>query len=117
MRILAAFPLALLPLASVAGAPAASDPEPAQAAGETLAAAAEPCERHLRPRFAVRSDRVRAERLIDLPPGNLDLAVMRSLDGCHEPVTIRENYGAVGGSRPARRPERPAMPRTRLLEK
>jgi len=115
MRILAAFPLALLPLASVAGAPAASGPE--RSAGETHGPAAEPCERHLRPRFAVRSDRVRAERLIDLPPGNLDLAVMRSLDGCHEPVTIRENYGAVGGPRPARRSERPAKPRTRLLDR
>jgi hypothetical protein len=42
--------------------------------------------------------------------------VMREVNGCPEPVTVREGYGAMGErSTPARRNERPALPRGRLL--
>jgi hypothetical protein len=51
-----------------------------------------------------------------IPAGNLDLAVMREVGGCPEPVTMRDGYGAMGArSSPATRDGRPARPRARLL--
>lgn len=33
-----------------------------------------------------------ARRLGDLPPGDLQLTVMREVDGCLEPVIVRHNF-------------------------
>jgi hypothetical protein len=125
MRVLAAFPLAFLAFAS-AGAPAApsaSVPQPAAPSasvprdGEIRLTAPDHC-RSDEPRIANAPGRVGAERLDRLPPGRLDLAVMRQVNGCPEPVTVAENYG-VAGTRPTlvKRAERPALPRTRLLDR
>jgi hypothetical protein len=99
MRWFAAIPLAILPLAAGAAAPDAPgrcDPIRNVRQADTPAGAT-------------------ARRLIDLPPGNLDLAVMRSVNNCPEPVTIREGYGALEGPRAAKQPRVPARPRARLL--
>lgn len=37
----------------------------------------------------------RFNRLGDLPPGDLMLAVVREVDGCQEPVIVRQGYGAI----------------------
>jgi hypothetical protein len=113
MRFLAVIPLALLAV-SAAGAPAAP-PASVPSSGEIRLAAPGHCQ-SAAPRVADAPATVGAQRLDQLPAGNLDLAVMRQVDGCPEPVTIREGYGATGArSRPATRAERPALPRARLL--
>jgi len=46
---------------------------------------------------------IRPRTLIELPPGNLELAVYRQIDGCQTPVIVRQNVGAVSGpARPRR---------------
>jgi len=42
---------------------------------------------------------VAPQRLDELPPGRLELTVMRMVDGCPQPAVIRENIGPA----PARR--------------
>ncbi len=37
--------------------------------------------------------RPNAKRLGDLPPGDLRLAVLREVDGCPEPVIVRQGFG------------------------
>lgn len=37
----------------------------------------------------------RLRRLDELPSGNLELAVMREVDGCIEPTIIAQGFGAV----------------------
>jgi hypothetical protein len=52
----------------------------------------------LAPRVAGEEDwvaRSRPRRLIDLPPGRLELAVQREVDGCVIPVVLREGIGAA----------------------
>ena len=39
----------------------------------------------------------RPRRLIELPPGRLELAVMRQVDGCPIPAVIREGIGRQSG--------------------
>lgn len=101
MRNLAVVPLALLAFASAASAPAA--PSSAARNGDIRLTSPGRC-RSDSPRVADSPGTVAAQRLDRLPAGNLDLAVMREVDGCPEPVTIREGYGAMGArSRPAKR--------------
>ena len=46
---------------------------------------------------------VRPRTLGELPPGSLELAVYRQIDGCQTPVIVRQNIGAVSGpARPRR---------------
>jgi hypothetical protein len=104
MRWFAAIPLALLPLATGAAAPVAPG-----------AATSDRCDPIRNVRRADTPASATAQRLIDLPPGNLDLAVMRSIDNCPEPVTIREGYGALEGPRAVKQPRVPVRPRARLL--
>ncbi len=48
-----------------------------------------------RPRLADQHDRPgQARRLGDLPPGQLELAVLRKVDGCAIPAIVREGLGA-----------------------
>jgi hypothetical protein len=44
-------------------------------------------------RMAERPNGVRAERLIELPPGRLELTVLREFDGCPIPAVLREGVG------------------------
>jgi hypothetical protein len=44
-------------------------------------------------RMAEQRQGVRAERLIDLPPGRLELTVQRMFDGCLIPAVLREGIG------------------------
>jgi hypothetical protein len=92
MRDLAIIPLAFLAFAS-AVAPAAA-PSSAARNGDIRLAYSEGC-RSDSPRVADAPGTVGARRLDQLPAGNLDLAVMREVGGCPEPVTIREGYGAM----------------------
>ena len=82
--------------AAAAQAPAAIFPprEPPTA----VADAAADCP-SLAPRYADGEDwiaRSRPRRLIELPPGRLELAVHREVDGCPIPAVLREG---IGGSR------------------
>lgn len=111
MRFLVALPLALLPLASAASA-ASAPPAAIPRGGEIVLTPPAHCDRNS---HVVRTDvpgTVEARRLDQLPPGRLDLAVMRQVDGCPQPVTVREGYGAFG-ERGAAKPV--TVPRVRLL--
>ena len=55
-------------------------------------------------RMAQQRQGVRAERLIDLPPGRLELTVQRMFDGCPIPAVLREGIG--GFEQPAANPGR-----------
>jgi len=51
-------------------------------------------------------NRLRPRRLDELPPGRLELAVLRAVAGCPIPAVLREGLGAAGGSesqQPSRR--------------
>ena len=87
MRVIAAVILALLPLA------AAATPAP-HAAG---AAAPAKCDRFGRMEQAsvLRQAGPRAQRLDQLPPGDLHLTVDRQIDGCHQPTIVRQNFGGA----------------------
>jgi hypothetical protein len=102
MRLLAAIPLALLILAGGAAAAVPRDGE----IRLTVPAHCDPIRNVLRTDAPGRAE---ARRLDRLPAGNLDLAVMRRIDSCPEPVTIREGIGATS-AQPATE-----LQRTRLL--
>lgn len=113
MRALAVFPLFLLSAASFGAEPVAPA---APANGEIRLDQREGCG----PLDSVRrtdGDSVgRLRRLDQLPPGNLDLAVSRTFQGCPESVTIAENFGSVEGPRRVQPQLRqPVPPRSRLL--
>ncbi|HEV7661504.1 MAG TPA: hypothetical protein VGO55_16820 [Allosphingosinicella sp.] len=114
MRNLGIVPLAVLALASAVGAPAAPAPSSAPRHGDIRLTPPERC-RPGEPRVADFAGTVAAQRLDQLPAGNLDLAVMREVDGCPEPVTIREGYGAMGTRVSPTRTVRPSLPRAHLL--
>ena len=113
MRILAVFPLLLLPVASAAAPP----PRPGVPVdGEVRLDRRAECSPLDTVRRAEGVSDGRLRRLDQLPPGNLDLAVSRMFAGCPESVTVAENFGAVEGPRPVRPQLRqPVPPRTRLL--
>jgi hypothetical protein len=112
MRFLAALPLALLPLASSAAtAPLSTLPQD----GEIRLSPPPHCDPNGN---VLRTDvpgTVEARRLDQLPPGRLDLAVMRQVNGCPQPVTVREGYGALSRPGAAKPATLPAVPRARLL--
>jgi hypothetical protein len=112
MRFLAALPLALLPLASAASAPPTGA---IPRGGEILLTPPAHCDPVTN---VVRTDApgtVTARRLDQLPPGRLDLAVMRQVDRCPQPVTVREGYGAFGSREASKPAVAPAVPPVRLL--
>ena len=114
MRVLAAFPLLLLPVATAAAAPAAQPGAPAN--GEIRLDQPTVCSALDTVRRAEGVTDARLRRLDQLPPGNLDLAVQRMFTGCPESVTVAENFGTVEGPRPVKpRLRQPVLPRARLL--
>ena len=82
-------------LALVATAAAATPPQPAPHANE--ASAPVKCDPFGRTEQAVvlRRSGPLARRLDQLPAGNLHLAVERQINGCHQPVIVRENIGGA----------------------
>lgn len=54
-----------------------------------------PCPYDLAMRHARKQGAARPERLAELPPGDLFHAVAREVDGCLEPVVVRQNIGGV----------------------
>jgi hypothetical protein len=111
MRVPAAFPLAFLAFAST-GAPAAPAPLPQPRAPSAVStvrversdlrlAATKGCDPFVRVERArdgamLQHPAPRAERLDRLPAGDLHLTVERQMDGCRQPVVIRENIGGPG---------------------
>ncbi len=98
--------------APAAGPPAAQSPPGASAGAVPMAgnkASSSNCQRSdVIP--AARSKPPRANKLGELPPGNVVMTVMREVDGCHKPVIVRYGIGSDGGterqkarSRPPRR--------------
>jgi hypothetical protein len=90
MRKIAATILALMPLT------AAATPAPlAQSASrENGPAKCDPFGRTEQAAVLRRSGPL-ARRLDQLPAGNLHLAVERQVNGCHQPVIVRENIGGA----------------------
>ena len=91
MRLIPAMILALLPLAAAA----APTPDNAQAGSGATAPAK--CNRFGRMEQAsvLRDAGPRTQRLDQLPPGDLHLAVDRQIDGCHQPTIVRQNIGGA----------------------
>jgi hypothetical protein len=88
---MAATILALLPLTATA---ATAPSRPAARAG---AAAPAKCDQFGRMQQAVglQPQAPRAQRLDQLPPGDLHLTVERQIEGCHQPVIVRQNFGGA----------------------
>jgi hypothetical protein len=53
------------------------------------------CLSDLRRDAASRPGASRPRHLGELPPGDLQLTVMREIEGCREPVIVRQGFGAV----------------------
>ena len=87
----------LLPAASPVAAPSASMLERTKFAGDRIGCLSS------RVRHADVAGTARYNRLGDLPPGDLQLAVVREVDGCQEPVIVRQGYGALSAPERARR--------------
>jgi hypothetical protein len=90
MRMIAATVLALLPLTF-----AAANTNPPRHAN--IAPAPAKCDPFGRLDQADSLSRTppRAQRLGDLPPGDLHLTVDRRVNGCHQPAIVRENIGGA----------------------
>jgi hypothetical protein len=54
-----------------------------------------------RVQHAVHGPKGKFNRLGELPPGDLQRAVVRQVEGCQQPVIVREGYGAM--AQPERR--------------
>jgi hypothetical protein len=93
MRIIAATTLAFLPLAA-----AATPSQPTHATGAAVPAK---CDRFGRMDQAtvLRRAGPLAQRLDQLPPGDLHLTVERQVNGCHQPVIVRQNIGGAAFQR------------------
>jgi hypothetical protein len=85
---------ALLSLGSSVAPSLAQPPAPARApvaAPPSLGTGT--CLRDLR--REAQGERASPRRLGELPPGDLQLAVVREIDGCQEPVIVRQDFGAA----------------------
>ena len=90
MRMIAATILALAPLPA-----AATPPQPGpHANGASAPAKCDPFG-HMEQAAVLRQSGPLARRLDRLPAGNLHLAVERQINGCHQPVIVRENIGGA----------------------
>ena len=85
-------PLLLMLIATSATSP---QPPPAQPAAPSAPNSERKC-MSLGPQIAaILRKGVRPQRLDELPPGRLELTVLREVDGCPQPAVIRENIGPV----------------------
>ena len=90
MRLIVATSLALLPLTA-----ASATPTPPSAHAASAAAAPAKCNRfgRMEQASALNHPGPRPQRLDQLPPGDLHLTVERQINGCHQPVVVRQNIG------------------------
>jgi hypothetical protein len=99
MLRIAAATLVFLPMAAATAPQSQPLPKPAPAPAERadMAAANKPsCDRfgridHAQDETVLRARPPRAQRLDELPPGDLHLTVVREVNGCHEPTIVRQN--------------------------
>ncbi len=101
MRILILAAAFALPAGSSAAQPAQSAParilgNPAKFAGARLDCVANRVQHAVQP-----WQKPALNRLGELPAGDLHLAVMRQVEGCQEPVIVRQGFGALAA--PGRR--------------
>ena len=96
MRLLIAVIAASLPLTTSTAAPQPQrEPSPQKAEPQSdWTETPEQCER-AKVHYTDSAEAVRPRKLTELPPGNLQLAVHREVDGCPVPVIVRYNF--VGG--------------------
>lgn len=87
----------VLPLLCLALAAPGAAAAPGERAPSFRVSIDKPCPYDLAMRYARERGPARAERLTDLPPGDLFQAVARKVDGCLEPAIVRQNIG--GGRR------------------
>ena len=94
------------------GAGAAERPRPPAAQPGADPVTGRPC---TRPgvRFAQSGDEVRADKLGELPPGDLLLTVVREVEGCRTPVIVRYGYGGAAPAPRQRREQGFPAPRVR----
>jgi hypothetical protein len=111
--------LILLTALLIPGSASAADPVPPPPPAGILSPGAkntvtgEPC----MPANVVRArpgDSPRANKLGELPPGDLLLAVLREEDGCHVPVIVRHGVGMNAAPAP-REPRTPSPLRPQRL--
>jgi len=112
MRRIVAVTLIFLPLSAGAATPgpeAQRAPRASAAPQSTQAGQAAACSPFARVEQAQRQDGVvlreqssRPQRLGELPAGDLSLAVQREVNGCVEPVIVREGIGAFEETRQRR---------------
>jgi len=83
-------------LALLASAAAATPSQPAPQASANGSAPAK-CDRFGRMEQAtvLRQTGPQAQRLDQLPSGDLHLTVDRQIDGCHQPTIVRQNIGGA----------------------
>jgi hypothetical protein len=89
-------PLAGLAIAATAAIGPSAPPAEPGARNPFATASSPPAERCRNPRtqHAARPERnLRPQRLDELPAGNLELTVLRQVDGCAEPAILREGLG------------------------
>lgn len=102
MRMIAAATLILLPLSASAAPSQPESPAPSAARANAPALCA-PFARTQRAQGTGAAVLVqppsRAQRLGELPAGDLSLSVQRQINGCIEPVIVREGVGAFEAPR------------------
>jgi hypothetical protein len=108
MRLLILCAAIALPASSTAAPPPA--PEKAQA----TASSTKPTCASANVQLADSPPKLEARRLDQLPSANLTLAVVREVEGCHEPVVVRYGYGAGFGAPSTGDAEPPRMPPARV---
>ena len=93
MRMLIAVVAASLPLTTSAAAPQPQPPAPPQKAEPPAdwAKTPEQCER-AKVHYTDSAAPAKTRKLTELPPGNLQLAVHREVEGCPVPVIVRYNF-------------------------
>jgi hypothetical protein len=70
-------------------------PQSAFAPQAKTGAVALDCEFNANLRHAIGEGTAKAKKLVELPAGDLHLAVMREVEGCQEPVIVRQGFGAI----------------------
>lgn len=102
MRMIAAATLILIPL-SASAAPSQTETQAPRATRADPATLCTPFARTQRAQAAggavLLQPPSRAQRLGELPAGDLSLAVQRQINGCIEPVIVREGIGAFEAPR------------------
>lgn len=111
VRHLIPLSLFLIPVSAPAADSPVSQPVPEASTGAVFTvpgrATAGGCQ-HFDVIPAAPGETARANKLRDLPPGDLLLAVMRKVEGCHKPVIVRYGLGAEPArQQPDPRPRRP----------